>query len=196
MSLKLEDLVVGKQYWFTRPGWTTKSLIEIALQDGEKFIKPKQGYYPDKLSDLPGDAIFFILNTFKQCEFCKAEADDICHFRMWQKTDAEDRPIDDYLIACRDCDSRIEEDSALFIEVPWGSGGPGKFMLVCGDCPHRDKFSCKHPDLKANGGEGLQVNFSAMTPRFRVCGTGPDGKPFSYVNQPPAISCVGKPEKL
>lgn len=130
-------------------------------------------------------------NAFKHCAFCGHSSDEICEFRMWQKTDADDRPINDYLIACRDCDGRIEDDPALFIEVSWGAGGPGKFMLICGDCPHRDNFTCKHPDLKANGGNGLQVNFSPHIPTMRVCGTDKQGKPFSIVNTPPAISCVG-----
>jgi hypothetical protein len=30
-------------------------------------------------------------------------------------------------------------------------------VLLCGDCPYRSKWSCTHPNLKANGGSGLAV---------------------------------------
>mgnify|MGYP001566447768 CR=1 FL=1 len=130
------------------------------------------------------------VNAFKVCAFCGRSGGDICDFRMWQKTDAKDKPIDDYLVVCRDakCADRIDKDSMLFIEVPWGAGGPGRFMLLCGDCPHRSGFSCKHPSLKSNGGSGLEVKFSGAIPDVILCGsTG------CQVLPKPAAWCVGHP---
>lgn len=96
-----------------------------------------------------------MINAFKCCQFCGHSSDDICEFRMWQRCDSNE-------IACRGdaCRKIIDDDPLLFIEVPWSQGGPGRFMLICGDCPHRSEYSCKHPDLKTNGGEGLLVHFT------------------------------------
>lgn len=131
------------------------------------------------------------MNGFMVCNFCSRSGGDICEYRMWQKTDADDRPIDDYLITCKgeDCQQRIDDDPMLFIEVSWGAGGPGKFMLVCGDCTHRDGFSCRHPDLKANGGAGLEVRFANL-PIYNsfICGSG------GLLTVPaPASWCAGNP---
>ena len=127
------------------------------------------------------------------CAFCGLSGGDICDYRMWQKTDAQDKPINDYMIACRGdaCADKIDKDPALFIEVPWGAGGPGRFMLLCGDCPHRSGFACKHPALKTNGGTGLEVRFSSWLPGVIVCGS----KGCQIIPKP-ATSCVGHPEGL
>jgi hypothetical protein len=125
------------------------------------------------------------------CTFCDRSGGDICDYRMWQKTDTNDKPVDAYMIACTGaaCRKRIDDDQALFIEVPWGVGGPGKFMLLCGDCTHRDGFSCKHPNLKSNGGTGLEVKFSNL-PIFNSFICGPDD---CKTMPAPASWCVGNP---
>lgn len=132
-------------------------------------------------------------NGFMICAFCDRAGEDICEYRMWQKTDKDDRPIDDYFIACTSdaCRKRIADDPMLFIEVPWGAGGPGKFMLICGDCDHRDGFTCKHPDLKANGGNGLEVKFSSL-PIFNSIICGPSG---CRSTPAPAQWCAGNPRE-
>ena len=129
------------------------------------------------------------MNAFKVCAFCGRSGGDICDYTMWQKTDANDKPVDDYVISCCDqaCRDKIDADPMLFIEVQWSLGGPGRFMLLCGDCPHRAGFVCKHHDLRANGGSGLEVKFS-QTLEVIVCG--PSG---CHVRSPPAVSCAGNP---
>lgn len=128
-------------------------------------------------------------NGFKRCIFCDRTSDDICEFRMWQKTDKSDKPVDDYFIACTEpaCRKKIDDDPMLFIEVPWGRGGPGKFMLLCGDCPHRDGFNCRHPSLKSNGGAGLGVRFSSLP----IFGTFICGESGCRIVPAPATWCAG-----
>lgn len=132
------------------------------------------------------------LTTFCRCQLCGFESDDICEFYQWVEADEQDRPTDQLLITCRQssCQAVIDEHPRLYIAVPWGAGKPGQFMLLCGDCPNRSNSSCTHPDLKANGGEGLEVSFSS-TPLSAaiVCYT--DGT-CSRVKRP-AVKCKGKP---
>jgi hypothetical protein len=132
-------------------------------------------------------------NAFKVCSFCARSGDDICDYRMWQNTDAKDKPVDDYMISCRDaaCQRKIDDDPMLFIEVPWGAGGPGRFMLLCGDCPYRSGFACRHPSLKANGGSGLEVKFSSVWSGVIVCGSH-----GCQVMPTPATWCAGNPREV
>lgn len=131
-------------------------------------------------------------SSFAACQLCGHASDDICAFRMWQRCDDADEPIDDFIIVCNQqaCQQRIEDDAMLFIEVPWSRGGPGKFMLLCGDCPHRKGWSCQHPNLTANGGNGLEVQFSGL-PILNMMICGSDG---CHRSSPPAIACVGNPD--
>jgi len=131
------------------------------------------------------------LDTFHRCQLCGVEhPEDICKFRMWVECDEDDQPEDITLITCKPCvESKINPHPRLYIEVPWGRGGPGKFMLVCGDCPWRKSNQCSHPDLKANGGEGLEVRFSPLGFKARVCFT--DGTSMLWPPQP-AVGCAGK----
>lgn len=134
-------------------------------------------------------------NEFLKCQFCGEENQDICHFIMWQTCDEKDVPIQDRMfITCKgdECQKKINNDPRLFIEVPWGAGGPGKFMLLCGNCEHRKEFSCSHPNLKANGGAGLLVKFtptilSSISIHFT------DGS-CSRGGHPPATFCEGNPD--
>lgn len=87
------------------------------------------------------------LVDFMHCQFCGYHSDDICEFRIWQKSDAQDQFIDDFLVVCTQaaCLHRIDVDQMLFRQVPWGSGKPGIFVFVCGDCPYRKNFACTIP---------------------------------------------------
>lgn len=116
------------------------------------------------------------LTTFKRCQLCGFEGTDICEFRMWNECDDSDKAEPgNVIIVCRQkaCGDVIDKHPRLYRQVPWGAGGPGMFMLLCGDCEYRDGSKCRHPNLKANGGEGLEVKLSG--PVIHVCyvnGTG------------------------
>lgn len=111
----------------------------------------------------------FPLTTFNRCQLCGFESDDICEFRMWLECDDMDKPeAGNVLVVCKGCRSKISEHERLYHLVPWGLGEPGYLILLCGDCKFREDTQCKHPDLKKNGGKGLEL-FYADLPRFIVC---------------------------
>ncbi len=100
------------------------------------------------------------LDTFHMCQLCGHTSSDICEFRMHYECDDQDRPEKDKIIvACRrpQCWEKIEKHPRLYVEVAWGRGEPGHFIFTCGSCKFREGARCTHPNLKANGGEGLQV---------------------------------------
>lgn len=114
---------------------------------------------------------FFPLKNFKQCQLCGAQKSDICEFIMWWECDEKDNVVpDDILITCKgkNCRKVIDDHERLYVEIPWSRGGPGKFILLCGECVYRNGTSCTHPSLKANGGNGLRVEFARL-PTVRVC---------------------------
>ena len=148
-----------------------------------------------KLSEIAVIPAISAPDTFKRCQLCGhvSPHDDICEFRMWQRCDAQDNLIESYLVTCGSeaCFQKIDADPILFREVPWSQGGPGRFMLLCGDCPNRKEFDCQHPNLKSNGGKGLLVNLAQpFLGGARVCMS--DGTSFRFGN--PANRCEGHPD--
>ena len=112
------------------------------------------------------------LTTFERCQLCGYASDDICEFYMWQECDEQDQ-LEPYnvLVVCRQpaCQAKVDQHPRLYRLVPWGQGQPGHFILLCGPCAFREGTHCTHPDLKANGGEGLQLYKSGSLPKVVVC---------------------------
>ena len=129
------------------------------------------------------------LDTFKRCQLCGYTNNDICEFRMWQECDENDIPEENNVfILCKGkCRKALNDHPRLYVEVPWSMGGPGKFMLTCGDCLHRLGPFCTNLDLKDNGGEGLQVNFALPMSGLHICYSDGSGFKYGYV----ATKCAG-----
>lgn len=126
--------------------------------------------------------------TFKRCHICGKEHPDICHFWLYLECDDEDRIPDDpkVLITCRDekCLNVLNSHPRAYYGLPWGQGEPGHFMLMCGACKYRKGSKCTHPDLKANGGDGLEVYFTNLGFSATVCyGDGSSEHISGYVPQ-------------
>lgn len=152
---------------------------------------------------LTVDATHPILpDTFCRCQLCgftnhDGSRPDICEFRMWWEADDEDHVTEDcpVLITCKgpQCKKVIDDHPRLYQEVPWSRGGPGRFMLLCGNCKFRQGTRCTHPNLRGNGGPGLEVQFSTLFGgSLHVCfadGTGMGPEAFT-----PATSCEGNPK--
>jgi hypothetical protein len=129
-------------------------------------------------------------SSFHRCQLCGFWDSDICRFRMMVECDEKDIPEpDNVLIVCdqEKCKKVLDAHPRLYLDVPWGGGDPGQFMLLCGKCNFRDSFSCTHPALKANGGEGLEIKFSNPLGIVRICRT--DGT--SMRGPQPATECAG-----
>ena len=98
-------------------------------------------------------------SSFLQCQLCGKEYSDITSLRMWQECNDSDNPEPgNFLVVGHCCKPKILEHPRAYLEIPWGKGEPGAFILLCGDCPFRAGFKCTHPHLKANGGGGLLLN--------------------------------------
>lgn len=106
-------------------------------------------------------------DTFRKCMICGREAGDVTYFRMWVECDENDKPKPyAILLTCKghDCYEVIDRHDWLYCGIPWSTGKPGHIILLCEDCPHRAGSTCNHPDLTANGGEGLSVYASTAPP--------------------------------
>lgn len=135
------------------------------------------------------------VQDFKTCQLCGYKSDDICNFDLWQEgPESGEEPtvfFDTFLIIGRrcGCENLVFSSPYWYRRMPWSRGGPGRFILVCGDCPFRQHFQCLHPSLKANGGDGLEVIFRPMIPGLiSVCTT--DGRNIA-ADLIPAIRCEG-----
>jgi hypothetical protein len=134
------------------------------------------------------------LNSFKNCQICGYVSSDICDFYIWHEYDENNGKSDNILVACKNkkCLRVIEDHELIYEKVPWGQGGPGKFMLVCGECKLRDNTACTHPDLKENGGEGLKIYLSnSSIGNARVCFTNGTSRMMGQ----PATECTGFEDK-
>jgi len=137
----------------------------------------------------------FPIDNFNRCQLCGYESSDICEFRMYQECDENDKPEPyNVLIVCRQnsCRKAIENSPTLYMEVPWGKGAPGHFMLLCGNCPFRKNTECSHPDLKLNGGNGLEVKMH-NSPMVHVCFS--NGSYSNDIYPSPMTWCAGNPTR-
>jgi hypothetical protein len=138
----------------------------------------------------------FPLETFRRCQLCGHASQDIVEFTMWRECDDKDEPEPgSIIILCKGtaCMKALNDHPRLYVEVPWGRGGPGQFMLLCGDCPSRKGSSCQHPNLKANGGQGLEVKMHHGM-AVQVCFS--DGTGTRHGWPSPAVWCVGNSDSV
>lgn len=139
------------------------------------------------------------IDTFKRCQICGYTSDEIVGFRFWRECDDNDKPEPySILITCKssECDLIIDQHPRLYIELTWGTGLPGHLSLLCGDCTHREGARCTHPDLGANGGEGLMLVIDKSL-AFMVCYHDENNEMGGLRCQPhkgPFMKCAGLPE--
>ena len=84
------------------------------------------------------------------------------------------------------CAKALEDHPRLYSKA---RGNPGSFPRLCGSCTRRvpNTTTCSHPDLLANGGAGLKVDFDLMAAVVCVRGRGFSGRPT-----PTALTCAGQ----
>lgn len=110
--------------------------------------------------------------------------------QRWQECDARDRREPILVILCPRCaDQLIEPHPRLYrpvgANVPW----PGA-MELCLPCPYRDGLTCRHPDLKSNGGEGLEL-IHPQPQRMHVYYGGGRGEWITFYDGP-VRHCAGR----
>ncbi len=120
-----------------------------------------------------------------RCDVCGNPCEDL---RAWRECDERDAPTlvlvfvgEDHV----DCRKALDKHPRLYREE---TGAPGHFPALCGPCVHRRGLGCGHPDLKANGGQGLRVDLTDPM-RGIVCMLGRDG-PIRIPRR--AMRCAGR----
>lgn len=103
----------------------------------------------------------------EKCQSCGArvseESDTLVR---WIECDADDRPTRTIIVLCRDCSKRIiEPHPRLYRDVERFKPVPG-CMALCSSCRFREQLRCTHPDLVANGGQGLRIKFPSPSTMF------------------------------
>jgi len=111
-------------------------------------------------------------------------------YRECNERDLPERGADRVVFLCRSekCYRVLNAHPRLYNQV---TGDPGHFPALCGTCTFREGRSCTHPDLKANGGEGLKIGLGDPF-RGAICVLGRNG-PLKRVLI--ASTCAGLEEK-
>lgn len=138
----------------------------------------------------------------RMCQGCGAEHDAVIGsgakalritLLRWQECDENDQPTPVIVVLCRSCsDALVEAHPRLYRQVSKYQPLPGT-MDLCAACRHRDGLRCAHPDLRANGGIGLEIRFPQPEVAF-VDGI-KDGRRFGYrqtLYTGPPTSCAGR----
>jgi len=87
-------------------------------------------------------------------------------FQRWQEHDDNDLPEPIIVVLCETCSDRlIEKHPRLYRQLQGFEPWPGS-ELICRGCVHRIGVSCRHPDLKANGGTGLHLTMPPPSVAF------------------------------
>lgn len=140
------------------------------------------------LSLRKGELVTRLVHPVTACNLC---GNPSAQLGLWRECDIDDRPIQSptaLVFIGQDhpaCLREMEEHPRLYVEV---QGMPGHFPLLCGPCRLRDGWSCRHEDLRSNGGKGLKVQIGGFLPGAIICsrnGCGP-------VSTPRAVECAGR----
>jgi hypothetical protein len=95
----------------------------------------------------------------RSCQACGIMTLDLAELTRWRECDARDRPTAIIIVLCRACSDRlIRPHPRLYHAIDPLAPTPG-IMALCVDCAHRRGTGCTSPELKANGGAGLEIRF-------------------------------------
>jgi hypothetical protein len=122
------------------------------------------------------------------CNVCGLPADPVL-LQAWREHDERDLPIHgpDALVyldsSHKDRKKILDDHPRLYAE---DAGTPGAFPKICGPCVNRRGLGCAHPDLRANGGDGLRVQISDPFRGAILCGRHGQIRPVKH-----AFGCDG-----
>jgi hypothetical protein len=123
-------------------------------------------------------------------------ADRCAWLERWIEHDDYDRPERIIVVLCPSCAGRlVKPHPRLYSQMPAFKPWPGTIPHLCADCVHCVDLKCNHPDLKANGGEGLMIK-CAQPMRAMIDGADPvTRKRTGWIQEiwpAPAESCTGR----
>lgn len=126
-------------------------------------------------------------DPMERCNICGEPARE---YRAWRECDDRDRPVAGagaLIFIGADhaaCQKKLDAHPRLYAEE---RGNPGHFPRLCSRCSYRDHLGCRHPKLKANGGEGLLVHLDQMAMIVCLKTAHGSGRPLSQ-----ALTCEGQ----
>jgi hypothetical protein len=110
---------------------------------------------------------------------------------LWRECDERDQPIGGAAAMVfigadhPSCMDFMQKHPRLYIEQ---AGDPGTFPRLCGACTWRRGAACTHPDLRSNGGQGLEVVMdNAFLAGGIVCVRPGTARPIRH-----AVECKGR----
>ena len=121
-----------------------------------------------------------------RCQGCGAYA----RLTRWQEHDDADKPEPRVVVLCERCSGRlIEPHPRLYAALDPDAPVPGA-MPLCLDCRFRAGVRCLHPDLKANGGPGLEI--LPLPLRVLVCRSPRRLSGWETIYPGPPLACQGR----
>lgn len=115
--------------------------------------------------------------------------DPPCDVIRWQEHDDHDQCENVIVVLCGKCSKMIKPHPRLYRRLQAWEPFPGS-NTICVSCRFRDGTSCTHPDLKANGGNGLELTFPKPHGAF-VCRRGGKGG-YMLMYQGDVKDCAGR----
>lgn len=133
---------------------------------------------------------FRLLVVWGHCQRCHKLLKPPSDAQIWREHDDADEPEPRAVVLCRKCaELIIEKHPRLYSREQADAPIPG-VMELCGGCVHWHAYSCTHPHLKLNGGEGLMITFPEPFAAF-VCKGGGKGGLMKRWWGPPT-KCAGQ----
>jgi len=102
-----------------------------------------------------------------KCQSCGLPCTEENHtLQRWRECDEWDKPTAVIVVLCRTCSDRlVEPHPRLYVAIERYAPAPG-CMALCIACRFREQLRCTHPDLAANGGQGLRIKFAHPSTMF------------------------------
>ena len=103
------------------------------------------------------------VHKLSACQMC---ASPLASADRWMEHDDSDQPTGIVILLCEECaDLIIEDHPRLYRNMHRHEPHPGS-MPTCDLCRFRTGLNCLHPNLKGNGGPGLELKFPQPTVAF------------------------------
>lgn len=93
------------------------------------------------------------------CQACGGDRRaGVLKMQRWIECDAHDKPTETLVFLCERCSKKlIGPHPRLYHQIYGDKPIPGAMHHLCGSCDFRRGLSCSHPDLKQNGGKGMNI---------------------------------------